>query len=163
MTTKSGQLQIRVSPGEKEAIRRAARAAGMDLSAYVLACVLPSLPRRFSELTAALREPQGASFALAELNEWMSALNPAELVTAAAAPPRPGLTLYLENYVAAMVEQAFANKRLPPPAWTRSIARLPAPVFGSSLQSLRLHLLTHSPAAFRRRDIFIDSTLGSRV
>jgi hypothetical protein len=36
-------------------------------------------------------------------------------------------------------------------------------VFGSDLQNLRLYLLTHSPPPFRRRNIFIDSTLGDRV
>jgi hypothetical protein len=36
-------------------------------------------------------------------------------------------------------------------------------VFCSSLQSLRMHLLTHSPPPFRRRNIFIDSSLGQRV
>jgi len=29
--------------------------------------------------------------------------------------------------------------------------------------SLRLYLLTHSPAAFRRRNIFIDATVGAQV
>jgi hypothetical protein len=29
--------------------------------------------------------------------------------------------------------------------------------------SLRLYLLTHSPAPFRRRNIFIDASVGSRV
>jgi hypothetical protein len=40
---------------------------------------------------------------------------------------------------------------------------LAEPVFASSLQSLRLHLLVLSPAPFRRRNIFIDSTLGARI
>jgi hypothetical protein len=40
---------------------------------------------------------------------------------------------------------------------------LPQPVFGSELKALRLHLLTNSPPAFRRRNIFIDATLGDRV
>jgi hypothetical protein len=49
------------------------------------------------------------------------------------------------------------------PEWTRSIAPLAEPVFGSELQSLRLYLLTHSPPPFRARNIFIDATLGDRV
>jgi hypothetical protein len=36
-------------------------------------------------------------------------------------------------------------------------------VFGSTLVSLRLYLLTHSPPPFRRRNIFIDATVGSSV
>ena len=35
--------------------------------------------------------------------------------------------------------------------------------FASELKSLRLHLLTKSPAPFRRRNLFVDSTLGDRV
>jgi len=31
------------------------------------------------------------------------------------------------------------------------------------LLGLRLHLLTHSPAPFRRRNIFIDASVGARV
>jgi hypothetical protein len=36
-------------------------------------------------------------------------------------------------------------------------------VFGTPIESLRLHLLTASPPAFRRRRIFIDATVGDRV
>jgi hypothetical protein len=36
-------------------------------------------------------------------------------------------------------------------------------VFGSDLQSLRLHLLTHSPPPFLARNIFVDATLGDRI
>ncbi len=49
--TKSAQLQIRVSPAQKAAIRQAAKRAGIEMSAYVLARALPALPRRFSDLT----------------------------------------------------------------------------------------------------------------
>jgi hypothetical protein len=37
------------------------------------------------------------------------------------------------------------------------------PFFGSELRSLRHYLLTHSPAPFRSRNIFIDSTVGDRI
>jgi hypothetical protein len=73
------------------------------------------------------------------------------------------LTPYLANYIAAMVEYGCAQRDVAPPAWTRLIAPLPEPVFGSALISLRLHLLSHSPAPFRRRNIFIDATVGARV
>ncbi len=159
---KSAQLQIRVSPAEKAAIQRAARRAGLDTSAYVLARVLPALARRFQDLTEACADPEGARFALAELNAWLASLGAGELREAVASPP-PTLTAYLANYVAAMVEVACAQRGIVSPAWTRTIAPLTEPVFGSALMSLRLYLLTHSPAPFRRRNIFIDSTVGSRV
>ena len=62
-----------------------------------------------------------------------------------------------------MVEYACARAGTPPPAWAGAIAPLAEPVFGSGLTSLRLHLLTRSPAPFRRRNIFIDATVGDRV
>jgi hypothetical protein len=161
--TKSAQLQIRVSPAEKAAIERAARRAGLDMSAYVLARVLPALRIRFAELTEACREPASERFALAELSGWLGELSRAELREAVASPPVPGLTPYLANYVAAMVEYACARRAIAPPSWTQSIAPLAEPVFGSTLMSLRLHLLTHSPPPFRRRNIFIDSSVGARV
>jgi len=161
-TAKSVQLQIRVSPAEKAAIRRAARRAGMDMSGYVLARVLPAPAGRFQDLAAACADSQGARFALAELNSWLASLGGGELQEAVASPP-PALTPYLANYVAAMVEVACAQRGIPPPAWTGAIAPLAEPVFGSALASLRLHLLTHSPPPFRRRNIFIDSSVGSRV
>jgi hypothetical protein len=161
--TKSAQLQIRVSPAQKAAIERAARRAGLDMSAYVLARVLPALPRRFAELTEACRDPATERFALAELSGWLGELSSTELREAVASPPTTGLTPYLANYVAAMVEYACARRNIAPPPWTQSIVPLAEPAFGSSLISLRLHLLTHSPPPFRRRNIFIDASIGARV
>jgi uncharacterized protein (DUF1778 family) len=160
--TKSAQLQIRVSPAQKAAIGRAARRAGMDMSAYVLARLLPAPARRFQELARACADSRDASFALAELNAWLASLGAGELQDAVASPP-PRLTPYLANYVAAMTEVACARKDIAPPSWSRAIAPLAEPAFGSALTSLRLYLLTHSPAPFRRRNIFIDASVGSRV
>jgi hypothetical protein len=159
---KSAQLQIRVSPAEKAALRQAARQAGVGMSAFVLARVLPASSRRFQELAEACRDSQEASFALAELNAWLADLAAGELREAVASPP-PRLTPYLANYVAAMVEYVCAQRGVAPPAWTRAIGALPEPVFGSALVSLRLYLLTHSPAPFRRRNIFIDASVGAQV
>ncbi len=62
-----------------------------------------------------------------------------------------------------MVETARSNHHIPAPPRTRRVAPLDEPAFGSELESLRLHLLTHSPAPFRSRNLFIDSSLGDRV
>jgi hypothetical protein len=82
---------------------------------------------------------------------------------AIAVPPSINLTPFLANYVAAMVEYGCARCSVAPPAWTRSVVPLDEPAFGTTLQSLRLHLLTHSPPPFRRRNIFIDSSLGKQI
>lgn len=161
-STKSAQLQIRVSPAEKAAIQRAAGRAGLDMSAYVLGRVLPAAARRFHDLTTACRDPEAAPFALAELGSWLATLGGGELADAVAPPP-PALAPYVANYVAAMVEYACARHGVAPPVWPRAIAPSTEPVFGSALMSLRLHLLTRSPPPFRRRNIFIDATVGAHV
>jgi hypothetical protein len=160
---KSEQLQIRVSRQEKTLIQRAAMRAGMDMSAYVLSRVL-SVPA--AQLRGCLEACGGAAsprFALAELNSLLSTFTAGELRDAIAAPPPPGLTPFLLNYITAMVECACAKRAVAVPTWTRAVAPLAEPVFGSALQSLRMHLLTHPPPPFRGRNIFIDATLGERV
>ncbi len=161
--SKLSQLQLRVSKEEKSAIRRAARRAGMDMSAYVLSRLLPAPAAALQEAITALTGPAAPSFALAEINSLLSGFAAAELRQAVAAAPEAALSPFLANYVAAMTETACNMHGLPVPAWTRRIEALPEPVFGSALPSLRLYLLTHSPAPFRRRNIFIDSSVGERV
>jgi len=161
--TKLSQLQIRVSEGEKSAIRSAAARAGMDMSAYVLSRVLSIPSREFHEAVGALAGATAPSFALADMNSLLSRLTATELRDAVAAAPHAELSPFLSNYVAALVESACAKRGVAVPAWTRRIPPLEEPVFGSSLGSLRLHLLTHSPAAFRSRNIFVDAGLGERV
>ncbi|HWJ35240.1 MAG TPA: DUF1778 domain-containing protein [Steroidobacteraceae bacterium] len=161
--SKSAQLQIRVSRGEKKAIQHAAKRAGMDMSAYVLSRVLSAPALRFQECVAGCTEHSAASFALAELNSLLSALTPGEMRDATAVAPSIALSPFLANYVAAMVEYGCARCTISPPAWTRSVIPLDEPAFGTSLRSLRLHLLTHSPPPFRRRNIFIDSSLGRQI
>jgi hypothetical protein len=160
---KLSQLQIRVSDAEKAAIRSAAARAGMDMSSYVLSRVLSQPAREFQDRLRALAGPADPSFGIAELDSLLSRLTAAELRDAVSAPPEVALSPFLANYVAAMVESACARHALALPPWTRKIPPLAEPAFGSCLESLRLYLLTHSPAAFRSRNIFIDSGFGERV
>lgn len=160
---RSEQLQIRVSPAEKAAIRRAAECSALDMSAYVLGRALPVPAMRLQACIDDCAGPAPPSFGLAELNTLLSSWTATELRDAIAAPPTAALTPFLSNYVAAMVERACEQRSVRVPAWVQAIAPLPEPAFGSTLKSLRLHLLTHSPAPFRRRNIFIDASLGDRV
>jgi hypothetical protein len=162
-SAKTAQMQIRVSANEKIAIQRAAARAGMDMSAYVLARVLSVPADQFRDCVRDCADSASPRFALAELNSLLSNLTAGELRDAVATPPPPGLSPFLANYIAAMVEFACARRAVAVPKWTRSIAPLAEPVFGSELQSLRLYLLTHSPPPFRVRNIFIDSSLGDRI
>lgn len=167
MTGKTHQLQIRLSAAQKTAIQRAADRAGMDMSTWVLSKLVPPAGPRFRELAGAVAghsaDAAERRFAFAELNDFLAALAPGEFTGAIREPPPDGADPYTANYIAAMVETAAHRQRLPPPAWTERVAPLDEPVFGTSLTSLRLHLLTAAPPAFRRRNIFIDASIGARV
>lgn len=162
MTTKSTQIQIRVTPQQKALLKRQAAAAGQELSGYVLARALPPVQGRFDRLVGRLGS-EDSRFALAELHDLLAECPPMLFPDAVANAPPGGLAPYLENYVAAMVEQAAAQKRLAPPAWTRRITPLATPHFATPLASLRLHLLRSAPVPFKRRNIFVDSSIGARV
>jgi hypothetical protein len=135
----------------------------MDMSTYVLSRVLSVPARDFAAAVGTLTGPAPPSYGLADINSLLSRLTPHELREAVEVAPDVELSPFLANYVAAMVEMACAKRGIRVPAWTRGIAPLDAPAFGSNLKSLRLHLLKHSPAPFRSRNIFIDSSLGDRV
>jgi hypothetical protein len=160
---KSAQLQIRVTPAQKATLERAARAAGTDMSTYVLNRVLPELSRRFSKRVEACRDAEQLPYVLAEINAFLTSLSASELRAAVSTTPLAALDEFTANYVAAMVETACACASIAPPPWTRSIEPLLQPYFGSTLLNLRLYLLTHSPVAFRCRNLFIDSSIGSQI
>jgi uncharacterized protein (DUF1778 family) len=153
----------RVSAEEKCAIRQAAERAGMDMSTYVLSRVLSRPAHEFQRAIHALGRSAAPSFALADINSLLSGLTASEVRDTVAAAPEIELASFVANYVAAMVEAACERRGIALPAWARRIAALDEPAFGSPLLSLRLHLLTQSPAPFRRRNIFIDSSLGDQV
>ena len=69
----------------------------------------------------------------------------------------------MANYTAALVEQAADLNRVAPPSWVRKIPLLDGPYFAGGLKSLRPHLLQRAPVPFKRRNIFVDSSLGDRV
>ena len=160
---KTAQLQIRVAPAEKAAIERAARQAGLGMSAYVLGKLLPGRAAQWQGLLRDLLVPEDKRLALAALSHWLADSDPGKLADVLESPPSPGLPEQLANTVAAMVEHVCAARGQKPPAWTSEIAPLAQPSFGSALLSLRLHLLTNSPAAFRRRNLFVDTVVGGQV
>lgn len=163
MVTKSEFVQIRVTPAEKERLKRLAAAAGEDVSGYVLSRALPSVRLRFEELLKALADGEDHRLVLAELNDFLSRLTPAGMADALAGADLSCLSPFLRNYVAAMVEQAAHLKEVPPPRWVTGVEPLDAPHFATPLKGLRLHLLRASPVPFKRRNIFVDATVGDRV
>jgi hypothetical protein len=160
---KTQQLQIRVTPRQKDALKRAAAAAGLDVSTYVLGRVLPDETSRFADLLRSLHHESQRKYALAELNDLLAAVPPATFADTVAHADFGKLSPYLKNYVAAMVEQAAHQKQVAPPHWVRDIAPLDVPRFATSLLGLRLHLLRSAPVPFKRRNIFVDAAVGARV
>jgi len=162
-SVKTTQLQIRVTPEEKTTIQQAARQLNMDMSTYVLEKVLPYRSRVFQELLNELVVSDEPRFVLSEINTLLSRLNSTELKSVVSITLPPGLSNYLSNYLAAMLEYVCNQHQILPPEWVKMIKPLEQPVFGSKLKNLRLYLLTHSPPPFRRRNIFIDTTIGGQI
>lgn len=162
-TVKTGQLQIRVSPEEKRAILAGARAAGMSMSDWILSRALGKNSAKFRDLVARLCVSKEPGYVLADINEFLTRLSASQLIEAVGEKPGVVLSVYLSNYVAALVEQACWYKEVPAPVWVKEIKPLSRPVFATELKSLRIHLLLNAPPAFRNRNIFIDSSIGDRV
>src|SRR5690349_3453361 len=104
---KSEQLQIRLTPGQKAALKRLAARAGQDVSQYVLSRVLPDAARRWEKALEHLATGDDPRFALAELHDVLASSGPSEL----ASLPEAGvaaLDATLRCRIAAMVEQACA-------------------------------------------------------
>lgn len=118
-----------------------------------------SIAKEFERLAGLLGNEKPA-YVLAELNDLLANATGAQIESLAA----PSIAdPYLANYVAAMVEQAAHLKGVRPPSWTAAVAPLARPVFAAPWMALRAHLLLESPVPFRRRNIFIDSSIGDRV
>lgn len=162
VAAKSDQLQIRVTPADKAALKRLARRAGMDVSAYVLSRVCPPAA---TELTRLLRTlGQGPDrFALAELNDTLTRLAPAEFCAAVGGLDPTRLSPWLQNYVSAKVEHGAHLKGQAPPAWVHDVEPLERPWFAVPFTRLRPYLFRVAPVAFKRRNLFVDATVGDRV
>lgn len=160
---KTAQLQVRISPAQKAEIVRRARAAGLDLSAFVLSKVVPETAGRFGALVRALSDRPRDPFVLAEVNELLSSARASSLRDMVNDLPSARLDSVSSNLLSAMIETRAAALGVHPPDWTRHVPPLDEPWFPTELLSVRLHLLCNSPPAFRRRNLFVDSTLGDRV
>ncbi len=162
--SKTHQLQIRISAQERSLIQARAASAGMDVSKWVLQQVLPPLDGKFQTLCRELAShPDARSFTFAELQDWFHRLTGDEFMRAVRHTPQAHLPAFEASYLAATVEHAAAIKGVDPPRWTAAVEALETPWFASSLLGLRLYLLTHSPPPFRRRNLFIDASVGQRV
>lgn len=165
MGTRSSQLQIRVTPAEKETLKRLASAAGETVSSYVLSKVLPSTELELVARMRRLADPEAdgrdALVGVLELLEQVPGPELAERVP----PPDPDDTPpVVRNRIAALVESVANRRASRPPDWVHAVPRLPRPHFGWSLASLKPHQLRVTPVAFKRRNLFFDpATLPART
>ncbi|MCB0310775.1 MAG: DUF1778 domain-containing protein [Bdellovibrionales bacterium] len=160
---KDSQLQIRISGQQKESIKRAAAAAGMDISSWVLDRCLNQNRTKFHEIIKRLERSLTPTFELAELNYFLDNLPAREFHSQLQSLPTVKLDAELANRIAAMIEYAAEKKQAIAPEWTVKIKPLAAPVFDTDLKSLKTYLLLNSPTAFKRRNIFLDSSIGDQV
>lgn len=163
MKNKTDFLQIRLTSVQKSQLKTAATRDNMSVSEWVLNKLFNRYDSHFQELIDQLNRHGDTKFVLAEMNDFLTALEPNAFRTAVEATQIRELPAWLANYVAAMVELAAHQKRVTPPIWCHEIPPLETPYFGSALKNIRLHLLTQSPPPFRRRNLFIDTSIGGRV
>lgn len=162
MSTKTSQLQIRISPSQKEMLKRMADQAGLSLSAYVLSRALPSVRRELETKIEALRVQDGGESALRELLTYLSGLPDEAYREAVDAPVPADLPPVQKNLVTAAVEWEAVRRSMSPPAWAATVEPLSEPHFSRDLPALRPHLLRVAPAAFKRRRLFVADPTDSR-
>lgn len=157
MGNKVSQLQIRVTPAEKQILKRLAAEAGETLSGYVLSKALPAVGVELAALMSRLAEADlDVRATFADLAAGLEEIPPSELAEAVPPPDLDVVPPVLLNRVAALVEADAIRRGGPVPPWTRRVAPLPRPHFGWSLTSLKPHQMRVTPAAFKRRNLFFD-------
>ncbi|PCI64572.1 MAG: hypothetical protein COB38_12570 [Gammaproteobacteria bacterium] len=156
-------LQIRLSSKQKESIRNAAKMANADMSSWILSKVLNSQSDDFLKVIEKLVSSQQQSYIYAEIHDLLMKCDHNIFGETVKLPPTAQLNSFQLNYITAMVEHRAMQLSEKTPNWCSEINSLKKPHFGSNLKCLKLYLLLNSPLAFRKRNIFIDSTVGQRV
>lgn len=159
---KSEYLQIRVSKQQKELIKSTAKSAGVDMSTWVLQRVLNNKAQQFLTILSQFNTLEDC-FVFARLHDFLLPCSKADFEQTVSIKPTSKLSDFQINYTIAMIGHRAHTLGCTAPDWINDFPILHEPYFGTSLKSLRLHLLINSPIAFKQRNIYIDSTLGERV
>ena len=117
----------------------------------------------FNELIENWHSSTFSNNGLAEINRFLTRLEKSDFPLAVALAPQFDIPAIQLNYLAAMIETAADQKNSLPPSWVAEVEPLFEPFFVSNLKSILPHLLLNTPVAFRKRNIFIDSTIGNQV
>jgi transcriptional regulator with XRE-family HTH domain len=78
-------------------------------------------------------------------------------------PPDSGLSRPLRCLIASTVEVLCGEIGMEPPEWCSGVGKLDEPWFVSEMESLKALALVHSPAQFRKRNIFVLDDFLSRA
>jgi hypothetical protein len=119
-------------------------------------------PRSLHDVSLRVRD--GAQAFGAALREFLDHFyaNPADRKASLRAQPVP-LDNLRDAYLAATAEHLSACHDLSVPAWSETYGlALPRPFFAGGLESLKALLTVESPAAFRRRMLFVSKNALSR-
>lgn len=133
------------------------------MSTYVMTRALPPEEARFVAIVRTLASQSDPSYALAELSDFLSQLTPLDFGSTVGDVRLDQLSPFLQSYVAAMVDVAADRIDCAPPTWTAEVSGLDEPWFATPLPGLRLHLLRSAPIPFKRRNLFVDASVGARV
>ncbi len=83
--------------------------------------------------------------------------------TLVAAPPDPGTPKSLQCLIASTVESLCEEIGMESPEWCWGVGSLAKPWFVSGTESLKALALVHSPAHFRKRNIFVLDNFLNRA
>ncbi|MGE0159498.1 MAG: DUF1778 domain-containing protein [Gemmatimonadales bacterium] len=154
MAGRTSQLQIRVSPEQKSALKRLAAAAGMNVSAYVLSRALPSPAGDLTRAFQGLRGGGDGCEGLLELASLLAGLETDQLRASMESVDVEGLTPVAQNRIAGLVEDFAGFRGVEPPGWASAVEPLPRPHFRWPLVSLWPYQLRVTRAAYKRRNVF---------
>ena len=162
---KSDYIQIRVSKLEKKAIKTAAYDAGLDMSAYILGHLDIDLGSQWQSLLANLQDLklEDSHFCWAAIIDFLTPLDANQFQHLFQYAEQWNLDPENQNYLAATIERKALSLNIPAPKWLSEIAPCAYPYFEDETPKLKQYLLLHGDPVFRRRNIFIDSSIGGRI
>ena len=162
---KSEYIQIRVSEHEKKTIKTAAYEAGLDMSAYILGHLDIDLTSQWESLLANLQgsKSEDLHYPWAAIIDFLTPLNANQFQHLFQSAHKWALSPENLNYLAATVERKALNLGISAPKWLLDIPPCANPYFADETPKLKLYLLLHGDPVFRRRNIFIDSSIGGRI
>lgn len=163
-TKKDTYLQIRLSKHEKELIVKAAGANGVNISKWIMQRIMIDKRSQFQSICLKMsKDITNKSFYLSDLNDYLTNLSANEFLIALDTRPNVKLSISDWNIIVAMIDYAAYKKRAKSPDWLNDVEPLQHPLFATELTTVRQYLLITSPIAFRRRNIFVDTSIGGMV